>query len=533
MKTVVVGVSKVLLAIVIFIVLLIGAVALWLTFGIRPFDRVNARVVALAKSNPDQALEFYPQVFAELDKQKMSPEDRGMVYSEYGRFLKEHGRNKEAIENLKKAIEYSAKGWRGITKACAILDIAECQLALEGLQKPGRAEIDQLLTAATLHPTRESGDDKWFWPAYDQALGRMYSLNGEHDKALPNLQKAVDEYKALDAFGSVVGAHGMIIDALVRAGRYSEANKKFIDACHEVKNQEDAYQLRYCFRNSLIRAQDKDPGFRARVLAMLADKKFAELDKLQGDMLASKKILASGRWFADDFYAVFDSMDASDFDADWQARLDLLKQWAKARPDSATAKVALARLIGSYAWRARGSGYSDTVSQDGWKVFEDRLELAMSILNQVKDRPPLWYMPAQRCALGQGWERQKYDAMVEECRKAYPTYDSVVFGKCYWLQPRWHGQEGEYESYIAGEADKRKGVAGDLLYARSAWYVETMIDNVLNETKLSWSRVKSGLIEDIKEYPESLLAKGMLSMFAMEVGDEKSAQGAFSQSSAK
>jgi tetratricopeptide (TPR) repeat protein len=528
LKTVIIGGSKILIAFVTVIALLVVAVLAWFTYGIRPFDRLNAKVIALGNTDPDQALTLYPQIFTALDTEHMCTEDRGMVYSEYGRFLKEHGRTEQAIESFNKAIECSAKGWKGITKCCSMLDIAECRLGLEATKKLTQADIDSLLQAGALHPTRESGEDKWFWPAYDQALGRMYCSTGDYPKALVNLQKALDEYKAYDSSAYSVGARGLIVEALVRQGKYVQANEKFIEFCSELKEQGNGYQLRECFRNSLARAQDKDPGFTKRVLAMLSHKQFADMDLLAAEMLASKKIWPSGRRYINNFFAVIDSLEATGFDADWQVRIDLLKQWIATRPDSTTAKIALARLLESYAWKARGRGWSDSVTAVGWKKFAERLAEAKAILDQIKDKPAEWYPVTQRCALGQGWEAGPYDAMVEECRKRYPDYDLTVFSKCYWLQPRWHGEPGQFESYLASEANKRPGKAGDMLYARSAWYLDAYgIDNIMNEGKLSWPRVKSGMHQVVNQSPESLLAKGVLSVLAMEAGDKTTAQKAF------
>lgn len=513
------------------ITLLAAALMLWFKFGIRPFDRLNARVQALSKTDPEQALALYPEVFAELDKEHMSLEDRGMVYLQFGRFLKSHGRNQQAIENFQKSIESSGKGWKGITRAGAILDIAESRLALEEKQKPTRADIDNLTEAAAIHPSRESGEDKWFWPAYDQALGRMYACIGDYPQAMLNLQKALDEYKAVDAFGYTMASHALIIDTLIRQGKYVEANKKFIEACGELTESGNGYQLRKCFRKSLKRAQDKDPGFRQRVQAMLDQRQFAALDKLADEMTESKRILPSGRWHINDLYGALDSSEKTGFDSDWRAHINLLEQWVKARPDSSAARVALGQTLVSYAWEARGSGYSDTVTEEGWKKFGERLKQAKAVLDQVKDKPAPWYSAAQRCALGQGWERGQYDAMVAECRTRYPDYDMAVFTKSYWLQPRWHGKDGEFESYLAAEAGKRPAVPGDILYARTAWHLDDyVIDNIMNETKLSWPRVKSGLQQVIKQYPDSLLAKGMLSILAMEVKDQKTAESAFTVS---
>jgi tetratricopeptide (TPR) repeat protein len=539
LKLVIVGGSKILIGIVIVITVLAAVVMLWLKFGISPFDRLNARVGGLSKTDPDQALALYAQILVEADKAHISVQYRSKVYLGLGRLLYSHRRYEQAIEALNKSLALSRSSGRGTTETSALLDIAQCQLRLQQSKKPTKADIESLLVAPTIHPPKAPGEsDLGFWPAYEQLLGRLYATTGDYQNALGHLQKAVEYYKVEKSDGGIQESQGWIIDTLIRQGKYVEANEKFIEFVEanqksskiagDVPVPDTGHHLRSCFRRSLKWAQDKDPEFYQRVGAMLSQKKFAELDKLAGKMQASKKILPSGRWYINDLYGALDSMEQSDFESTWLEHIRLLEQWVQARPDSATAKITLGDVLTSYAWKARGNGWADSVTEEGWKKYRERLNQARVVLDQVKDKPAEWYLATQRCALGQGWEADQYNAMVAEGQKLYPDYDLVVLLKSYWLQPRWHGKEGEYERYIAGEADKRQGAPGDKLYARSAWYLDDNgVDNVMNETKLSWPRVKSGLQQIIKQYPDSLLAKGMLSMLAMEVKDKQTAETAF------
>lgn len=55
---------------------------------------------------------------------------------------------------------------------------------------------------------------------------------------------------------------------------------------------------------------------------------------------------------------------------DQLARLDA---WVQARPRSAWARTARGKLLVSWAWQARGSGYADSVTEEGWRLFRERL----------------------------------------------------------------------------------------------------------------------------------------------------------------
>ena len=529
MKVVVVGGSKIVIGIIVVFSLLAGAVLLLYQLSIRPFDRINAKVQAVCKTDPDKCLALYHELWAEVERSKLDDSERGVVYRGLGRLLKEHGRPEQAMENFDRAIQLSHNSWHGIIKSCAMLDLAECKLSLQHTKKISQSDIDALLPAGTIHPPVAGGEDNWFWPAYEQALGRMYASVGDYPNAFKHLQMSIEHNRAMGADNYYVQqGQGWILDALVRQGKYVEANKKYIEFAGALPENNNGSELKAFFCNSLRRAQDKEPGFRTRVHTMLLQKKFAELDKLADERRSSKKILASGRWSINDLDDAVDSLEHSDFESIWQENLDLLREWVKTRPDSATAKVALGQLLTSYAWKARGNGSSDTVTEAGWKSFADRLAQAKGVFDQVKNKPPEWYSAMQRCALGQSWDTEKYDAMVAECRHRYPDYDVVIFIKCYRLQPRLFGKEGEFESYLTAEADKRPAVAGDILYAREAWYIDHKgIVTVMQDTKLSWPRVRSGLNQIIKQYPDSLLAKGILSTLAIETNDKKPAEAAF------
>ncbi len=67
--------------------------------------------------------------------------------------------------------------------------------------------------------------------------------------------------------------------------------------------------------------------------------------------------------------------------------------------------------------------------------------------------PPNWYSLRQKVALGQGMDRKEYDSIVAEGRKNFPDFAAIVTNKFYFLLPRWYGQEGEAEKYLAEKQD--------------------------------------------------------------------------------
>jgi len=510
----------------------LSAVALLAWFQLAnngPVDKLSDQIVALSQADPDRAVEMYPQLIDLMDKNNISNARKSQALLRYGEVLQCNRCYEKAIVILNQSLALSRNHWPGTAESNTIVEIAQCKLALAKTQKLTQADIDSLTEAAKAHPPIEQSQrDKMFWPLYAQVLGRIYSELGDYPNADVYLQKAADQFEGDDL--DLQESQAFMIDILVKQGKYAEANQKFIEIFCDLLGPEYRYYLPKLFRQSLLRVQDKDPTFATRVQDMLARKQFDELDKLAQEMLAAKKIAASGRWSVNDFYLALDSSENPDYQCPWGERIKQLEQWAKDRPQSAAAKIALGNELVSYAWIARGGGWASDVSKEGQIKFDDRLAGAEGVLNQVKDRTPNWYVAMQGCALGQGWSEKRYDALVAECQKRYPDYDTVIFNKCYWLQPRWHGQEGDYESYIFAEADKRPGAAGDILYARCVWNLDNLcLSEVQGKPKIAWARAKFGLREIIKQYPDSAVAKGALSGLAMENHDKQVALDAFAK----
>lgn len=260
-----------------------------------------------------------------------------------------------------------------------------------------------------------------------------------------------------------------------------------------------------------------------KVPELLSKHQYAALDALASSLRASKVQYPNGHTALYTFYNDID-LPRNATDAEWTNRLNDLNQWWSQYPDS---KVAPAALIGywvNFAWRARGSGYADTVSSQGWKDFKDRLAKGHEVLDKAKSKNdvcPGLYQEGLVVALGQSWEKPQYDELFNVAVKRFPDCNEFYFQKVYYLQPRWHGDDKEWPDFAAKAADKIGGAAGDKLYARMAWYVSELqfYDNMFTEfPNLKWSRVEKGLKVLLKEYPNSVNVQNIYLKLAIEAG---------------
>jgi hypothetical protein len=244
------------------------------------------------------------------------------------------------------------------------------------------------------------------------------------------------------------------------------------------------------------------------VSPLLKQHKYAELDKLAESIRSAHIHYPDGRNKLELFYDGLEIPKAAS-EADWNNYFTDLKEWMKQSPESITAPAALVSAWTSYAWKARGGGYSDSVKEHQWQDFSARLKQGHQILDQAKAMNsvcPHLYVGGQTVALGESWERPEYDKLYTEAITKFPDYYENYFRKTYYLQPRWDGGATEWADFAEKEADKVGGVNGDKLYALLTWYVDHLhfYHNLFTDfPNLKWARVQKGMEAIIKEYPNN------------------------------
>jgi hypothetical protein len=248
-----------------------------------------------------------------------------------------------------------------------------------------------------------------------------------------------------------------------------------------------------------------------QAMTLLQEKNYDGLDAYAKKMLDSKERYDGGAW---KFYFVYDGLNlpGNASDADWAARLAALQDWVNVRPDSITARVALANDLVSYAWKARGSDWASTVTDERWQLFGQRLNEAVKVLNaaqSLKEHSPLWWSVMMQAELGLSYPRPLCDATFKDATLEWPDYTPYYNRRAIYLLPRWHGTPGEWESDLNKSADRIGGEAGDLLYARVVWCIHQThaYDNMFRQCALSWSRVNQGFEIMEKQFPDSIAAK--------------------------
>ena len=260
--------------------------------------------------------------------------------------------------------------------------------------------------------------------------------------------------------------------------------------------------------------------YKTAINQMLVQEQFNQIDCLAETLRSSKAKFPSGAWKLHILYEGLRAPLGHATDEDWTTHLEKLDRWAALKPQSITARVALASAYEAYAWDARGQGTSETVSESGWRLFGQRTGKAMQILEQaskLRKKCPEWYLIMLALALDQGWKREKAAELLNQAIAFEPDYYYYDRQYADFLSPKWYGEEGDSEHFAAETAD-RGGSAGDILYFHIAAYM-IIRNRGVGSMRFSWPRIQKGYAELEKQHGVSLDAMNRLAYIATKEKD--------------
>ena len=206
------------------------------------------------------------------------------------------------------------------------------------------------------------------------------------------------------------------------------------------------------------------------IYSLVNEAKFDEIEKLLR-IVKSQKRHAYGRTSEDIRTEVIQAVSAR-----WrwldqnEPKGDYFKQLEEWRKEgSMLAILCSARRHYKRGWDARGSGYSNTVTQNGWDEHGKRLVLALKELDEVfklDSEPPL---VAFNLRVLIGTEQSELEEMDPFCRRAmalYPGEDAPHESIAFKLLPQWFGEPGDFVSFVLSVSKMVDGPDSDWFYAR-------------------------------------------------------------------
>ena len=250
---------------------------------------------------------------------------------------------------------------------------------------------------------------------------------------------------------------------------------------------------------------------------------FVDVDRVIDRYAALRDRFDDGRFKLSAVHAMFAGLatsSASNAPAD-----QIIKAWRAANPRSAGAAIAHATFWRNYAWAARGSGFADSVTPQGWELFQERLKSARTILEQTRkfaSQNPLWYEEALEVSLGlgDGWDRQM--TIYEEGIHRFPSYFPLHFHMLRALQPRWGGSEQQAAEFVAQVLSATPPGGRAALYTRLWWYVaqvSTPPSDIFTDYGARWADMQAGFETLAAQWPTSPWIFSSYAYFACRSGD--------------
>ncbi len=251
--------------------------------------------------------------------------------------------------------------------------------------------------------------------------------------------------------------------------------------------------------------QDERDDIISKNESLLAASDFNQLDKIADDYRTTKAAFEDGEWKLSVFYDEMAYYLRKTPEENWVSRINKLKEWAAAKPDSITARVALAECLDGYAFHGRGAAYANEVQEDQWRRFQERLEESKAVLDQAQNlqkKCPGWWAAYQRLAVGLQWNKSQYFDFLNSAISYEPTYNVFYYRAAFYLLPWWFGDDGEWEYFAKSASNSVGGNAGDILYTRIIWFMSrrTPRDVVTKNSKIQWKRVENGIQLIRKDY---------------------------------
>jgi hypothetical protein len=244
---------------------------------------------------------------------------------------------------------------------------------------------------------------------------------------------------------------------------------------------------------------------------MLNTGDFAAIDKMAEQARTKKARLTGGYWELDaiyngvcDFFAEFKGQRVND--EMWANKIEVLKQWKEKDPNSITARVALSETYINYGFAARGSGYADTVSQQGWKILGQRLDMAEQELRdaqQLRQTCPRWYREVLSVGMYKGWSAEDFDDVFNQAVAYEPNYLQFYLTKSENLTLKWNGERGDWQKFVdalPGKLATLRTDESDIIYMVVLMNKMRESSIAINWAMVSQDRIKHGFEQLEKKY---------------------------------
>lgn len=249
---------------------------------------------------------------------------------------------------------------------------------------------------------------------------------------------------------------------------------------------------------------EAEKQYTARVLELYDNEDFAAIEAWIDEAAKDTVPLTNGK---QKFVALFDALayPSSPHLQKPQARVELCTRWLKAFPRSSTAAAIRIRSQLNYAWEARGSGYASSISDEGYKLFIERLTPIAGWTEEAEQgeiNNPLYCDSAIDFAKSIGQPKVRVDQLVEIAAKVpIWTYRPYLAATEYYL-PRWYGGPGDMERFALRVYELTKNRLGAEAYTQIVVQVSRYHGSTtFQDFQFSWPLIQQGFCDAAARVP--------------------------------
>ena len=263
--------------------------------------------------------------------------------------------------------------------------------------------------------------------------------------------------------------------------------------------------------------------YAAAIRDLLYQNKFDELDRIAADDRDQKTRFSGGVW---KLFVLYQGLKQplAGMKADesaWHQQLDALKVWAVSRPESVTARIALAEALLNYSNKVYNEQNTPRADgQDPWALTSSLQNLAEVTLNEVATMqlkcPHFYFVKLEYKRLQ---DPTNLAPVFQEAVSFEPQYTPYYRLYAIYQRPEWNAPEGAAEKFADETATRIGGKNGDALYfAMAEALAVSPGTRYFPLPNLSWDRIRSGYAALEELHGPSLYNLNQLAFLAMRYG---------------